>query len=257
MTDDALSAAINPDELREFEKRHPALREAMGHLQTTLGEAFLREMKPKLDKPAALQLVVFFLGHQAVDDFYDIVLLAVHGYGVGALKLLRPLYERVVTGVYLMKYPDVHSWRVLQDAKTRGVDVTRWVSADQLAEVEAAYERVKKRFKKRGSWTTKHLKRLADEAGLGDFYGGGWFWPTMLLHTTRVALEERLTVSIDGSLAFSHEPKRDQADRALAYAHILIVQHLYACNQFFEWGIDMVRVLHDTETCWGHIGREA
>jgi hypothetical protein len=224
-------------------------------------------MKPRPDKPAALQFVVFFLAHQAISDFYDILLLAIHGYGIGALKLLRPLYERVVTGIYLLKYPDevndfndfadLHSWRVLQNAKARGVDVSKWVSAKQMAEVEAAYERVKERFKGRRSWTTKNLKELADAVGLGDFYGGGWFWPTMLLHTTRVALEERLTVSEGGSLMFSHEPKRDQADRALGYAHILIVQLLYACNQFFGWNIDVTPVLHDTEKCWGHIGGEA
>jgi hypothetical protein len=42
-------------------------------------------------------------GHQAVDDFYDIVLLAAHARGFGAMKLLRPLYERVVTALHLMR----------------------------------------------------------------------------------------------------------------------------------------------------------
>jgi hypothetical protein len=49
-----------------------------------------------------------------------IVLLATHGYGIGAMKLLRPLYERVVSALYLMDHPDevrdfadyadIHAW---------------------------------------------------------------------------------------------------------------------------------------------------
>lgn len=57
-------------------------------------------------KPASVQTAVFAVEHQVADDFFDIQLLAVQGYGMGAVKLLRPLYERVVTALYLIKYPD-------------------------------------------------------------------------------------------------------------------------------------------------------
>lgn len=57
----------------------------------------------------------------------------------------------------------------------------------------------------------------------------------MLLHTTRVSLEERLTTRATGTRLFTHEPTRDHADRALRHAHDLIVLLLHACNEFFAW----------------------
>src|SRR5262249_12889611 len=159
-----------------------------------------------------LRFVVFFLAHQAVDDFYDIVLLAAHGRGFGAMKLLRPLYERVVTALYLMRHPDevqsfneyadVHTRRLINHGKMIGVSPTAFMSAEQLAQVEATYKRVSPKFtetlcakcgttRNQSSWTKKDLKTLADEVRLGHLYGGAFFWPTLHLHTTRVALESR------------------------------------------------------------------
>jgi hypothetical protein len=238
------------------------------------GEAAAAFMLVKCSKPQDQQLVVFFLGHQAAEEFFDIVLLAVHGRGLGALRLLRPLYERVVSAVYLMKHPedvkdfndhaDVHARRVINHAKMSGTDVGAWVSEEKMDEVEAAYQRVRARFteplcKKCGttrdqmSWTKKSLKALADEVGLDQSYGGAAFWPTMLLHTTRVGLEARIDTSAQG-LAFHHGPTREDADRALGYAHIIIVQLLDACNRFFGWGLKITCVLEDAEKCWGHVG---
>ena len=41
--------------------------------------------------------VLFWLGNVCREDFSEILLLAANGYGIGALKLFRGLYERVVT----------------------------------------------------------------------------------------------------------------------------------------------------------------
>jgi len=276
MADDALIGAVSSDELRHFKARHPAFADALTRLQSKLEEAFAREMRPQPDKPADQQLLVFFLAHQAAEEFFDIVLLAVHGQGLGALKLLRPLYERVVTAVYLMEHPedvqvfneyaDVHARKVINHARDAGVDLTAWVSAERMADVEAAYQKVRARFREtlcakcgttrdQGSWTKKSLKALADDIGLAKLYGGASFWPTMLLHTTRVGLEARLDSSANG-LVFQHGPRRDDADRALGYAHALIVQLTVACNRFFGWSLDTGPVERDAETCWGGVGEE-
>lgn len=50
-------------------------------------------------------------------------------------------------------------------------------------------------------------------------------------------------------------PQRDQADQALGYAHIFLALFLLpACNRYFEWGLDLSRILKDAEKCWGHVG---
>src|SRR5262249_31250028 len=140
----------------------------------------------------------------ATPDFFDIVLLAVHGYGFGALKLLRPLYERVVTAMYLMAHPaevkdfsdfaDVHAHRVIAHAGDK-VDVRLWVSPEWRADIEATYQQVKARFTGKLSWTRKDLKTLARDVGLDHLYVGAYLWPTLQLHTTRAGMEARLHVS--------------------------------------------------------------
>ncbi len=116
-----------------------------------------------------------------MEEFFDIVFLAVHGKGLAALRLLRPLYECVVTAVYLMEHPedvqafndyaDVHAERVINHAMASGLDVKQLVSAERRAEVKAAYERVQKNFietlcakcgttRPQQSWTKKSLRKV-------------------------------------------------------------------------------------------------
>jgi hypothetical protein len=48
---------------------------------------------------------VFVLGRLCMEDFFEIIQLAGNGYGFGALKLVRSLYERAVTMAFLSGQP--------------------------------------------------------------------------------------------------------------------------------------------------------
>lgn len=242
-------SAGSPAEWADFEKRHPVFREALARLKGTLETAFLRTV----DADDLAKFTVFGLGRLAVEDFFEILLLAVNGYGFGALKLLRPLYERVVTAVYLMRHPAeardfvdfAYVNQLLRHAMESGVDVAKYVTSSQLGQLEAEYQRVRDRFR-RDYWSDKNVKVQADEIGLGDLYGMAALWPTLHLHTTRTALDVRLEVSADGAV-FKAGPQRREADQALGYAHVLIVEILHACNEFFSWGLDTTQVVADVE----------
>ncbi len=262
--DDALEGAVSREELDRLKARHPALGAAITRLQRTLEQALNRTAQPTPGKPGPVQSAVFFLGHQAADDFFDIVLLAAHGYGMGALKLLRPLFERVVTALYLMKHPgdvnhfndygDVHAHRFVHRAEQDGRDLSV-IPKEQRAEIEDAYERVRVSFtdargQVRGSWTKLKLDALAEKVGLAQLYSPCALWPTMQIHSTRVGLDARLRASEQG-LAFTHEPQPEHADHALKYAHVLVVHLLQECNRFFAWGLDLNALVQDAHACWG------
>jgi hypothetical protein len=51
------------------------------------------------------EVVVFYLGRAAADDFGEIIILAGNGRGFGAYKILRGMYERIVTAAFIAKYP--------------------------------------------------------------------------------------------------------------------------------------------------------
>src|SRR5881397_1643886 len=72
------------------------------HLQEAEEMAFIRECV--LSVP--VDGVIFFTGRFCVEDFMEIVLLCGNGYGAGALKILRGMYERAVTACYLHQHPE-------------------------------------------------------------------------------------------------------------------------------------------------------
>lgn len=49
--------------------------------------------------------VVFYLGRAAADDFGELLILCGNGRGIGAYKILRGMYERVVTAAFIAKNP--------------------------------------------------------------------------------------------------------------------------------------------------------
>lgn len=51
------------------------------------------------------EVVVFYLGRAAADDFGELMILAGNGRGFGAYKILRGMYERIVTAAFIAKYP--------------------------------------------------------------------------------------------------------------------------------------------------------
>ena len=60
----------------------------------------------KLETVTAADKVIFYLGRLAVEDFSEILLNASNGYGVAGLKLLRPMFEKVITMMHLIRQPD-------------------------------------------------------------------------------------------------------------------------------------------------------
>jgi hypothetical protein len=88
-------------------------------------KVFLRSLKPpnekevkrlrelSVDDPAVVAFenkmtadrVIFYLGRMAIDDFGEILTLAGNGRGFGAYKIVRGMYERVVTALYMEKNP--------------------------------------------------------------------------------------------------------------------------------------------------------
>src|SRR5258708_2695018 len=87
---------------RSFFDRHQKFFPAFEQLISLANRCLGRRMQPK----NRLEDVSFGLGHACLEDYLEIVLLACNGYGTGASKLFRGLYERTVTLAYLIKHPE-------------------------------------------------------------------------------------------------------------------------------------------------------
>jgi hypothetical protein len=82
------------------------------HAPTAEQDARLRQLNPtdpeyiKIDIDVLAARIVFFFGHLAIQDFQELLMLCANGYGYGALKILRGLYEKTVTAMYISKNPE-------------------------------------------------------------------------------------------------------------------------------------------------------
>jgi hypothetical protein len=244
-----------PAEWRAFHERHPEWEEVQPRLKKALEHAFIRQVA--VDEKG--RHVIFALGRLAVEDFAEILLLCGNGYGVGGLKILRGMYERVVTALYLARHPEqvdafldyhyIHQRKLLNHATGTGINLGKHET--EIAAVEAEYQRVKGRYQGKGSWTKLDLKTMADEVALGHAYGLMHFWPTLMHHTTLAGVNVRYEQSGADVLTFLDGPQQDETDQALGSAHALLLILLQQFDDLFKLGLPNLNELHgDFARCW-------
>jgi len=230
-----------PAEWRDFEQRHKGLlEEVLPPLMDVCNQVVSR----KMESEHLHERLVFMLGRHVPEDFNEIFLLSAHGYGIAALKLLRPMYERVVTIMYLIRNPEQAenfvNWLLVEKHKTlnllmdEGDDPAKYLTPEELAQVEANYARMKTRFaRKQHSWTKLDLKSMANKVGVGKMYLSLCYWPTLQIHTTLIGMMARVEATA-GSVAFKVGAQRGEADRALLGAHTCLLLALDALIRYFK-----------------------
>src|SRR5712691_8592680 len=245
-----------PEEQRDCIKRHSRFfSEAVPRLKGVLIKVFGRSIVPGEEVKA----LVFVLDRLAVEDFMEILLLAGNGYGNGALRLLRGMFERVVHARYFSRHPeDVRAFLDYDYVhQKKGLEHGIPLPHDQAEEVRKQYERVKAQSvdpnssRVRGSWTQKDVLSMAREVGLADSYVTHFYWPTLQAHTTVMAIKSRLKES-EGRLRFEQGQQRDEASVALCGAHMLVAFMLGDHNKYFALGLDgdLPSVLNDFKASW-------
>src|ERR1700683_2723294 len=158
-------------------------------------------------------VVIFLLGRAAFEDYCELWVLAGNGYGIGAFKILRGLYEKVVTLGYLVKHQsEIQRFvdyeivqrrrlmnRVRQDPHLR----SRFPEAE-YKKIEEAYQLVKDQFLDASdrslSWTLLDTFSMAMQAGydLDSISLSAYVLPNLKVHATLSDLAERKAPQGDG-----------------------------------------------------------
>jgi hypothetical protein len=206
------------------------------------------------------------LGRHVPEDFNEIFLLAANGYGVGALKLLRPMYERVVTMMYLIRNPEkvenFIDWHLIEKQKTlnlleaEGDEPTNYLTPEEVAQFRADAERVKDRFPKRqNSWTALDLRSMARNVGVEKLYLSLCHWPTLQIHTTVIGMTARIEATAEG-VSFKVGAQRQEADRALLGAHYCLLLALDEQVRLFKLPVDLAPRWDEYKTYWDRLAPE-
>jgi hypothetical protein len=161
------------------------------------------------------QKVALYLERAIFDDFGELLILAGNGLGIGAKKTLRSMYERLVTAMFIAKFPteakiflahaDIEKGKVLNRAiatvpelvKTDFTpeEIKRIQDAKKAAEAKKKIEYCEEcdQPKTDEAWTRVSLDTMAKkvEDDLLKMYGPYYLVPTLLTHATPFGLDLR------------------------------------------------------------------
>jgi len=203
--------------------------------------------------------VVFGLGRIIADDFGELLTLSGNGRGIGAYKILRGMYERVMTTAYIAKNPlearpfveddAIKKWKLWQQALEVMPDLKVTVAKEKIDALEAEYRRVKAKRtesicnkcgqpKTQEAWIRADLATMAKQTdiNLSALYGACYLTPTFHSHATGFGLGARFKRGESG--VEYKEISEPEARQAILLAHNLVLRHLALQNEYFKLGID-------------------
>jgi len=239
------------DHWAEAERRNGKFFELFPHLMEVLRLTFFRQLKEA--EPA--DRVIFILGRCCVEDFFEIILLAGNGYGIAAAKILRGLYERAVTMMYLIDHPDevqsflgyhhVAEHKLMQAVLENHGEGA--VSKEVKEEREKQFNAVRENYmiddckecgtKKRmnHTWSKLDIVSMAKKTPwLKKYLVSGYYIPMSYTHSTVHSMLARLEEAPEGGMSFNPDAQPKQADDSLKTAHILVLHVIREQHKHFK-----------------------
>jgi hypothetical protein len=227
------------EQWQEFQRRNDKFLSRIPNLTAAFALCFHRE----LEDSEVIDRVVYMLGRECVEDFFEILLLAGNGYGIGALKLLRGLYERAVTLVYLSEHPDeVDSfYNYFPVWQHKFLEAIRRSYGDTLLpegvtnEQEQLYRDVRDNYKVTScencgttrinhTWNKLDLVAMAHKTGaLGKLIVPAYYVPLSHAHPTARGMVARTEETPSGGIAFNPDSQPKEADSAVRLAHTIML----------------------------------
>jgi len=242
----------------------------MKNLHQVLEQVFIRDAA--LESPA--EKLIFFMGRLCVEEFNEVFLLAANGYGFGSLKILRGLYERVVTMAYIsenqdeatnfLEYHYIHRGKLLHHAESFFGNLEDYIDKAEIDEAKSDFLMHQDKFIQTSckkcktksvmrSWSKLDLASMAKKTGLDSLYFPGYYYPTLQAHATTASVIYRLKSSESNPVSFDEGSQPDAADRSLVVAHNLAIRLVHMQNDFFK--LDLTRELElmnsDFKAVWG------
>ena len=253
-----------PSEQAEFIRTHAKFFELYPSLQTTFRTIFRRDFaftpedvydrmhsldvtdpqRIEFDRIQLAKQISFYLTRSAAEDFYDIVLLAANGKGFGAYKILRGMYEHLVTARYIAANPakatnfaddfNIQRWNIINRLAAQSPEIVSGKlnkeAMDGIASLASTAQTKRqesicskcKQPKPQGAWIKLNLFDMAKEVGEGldDLYTICYVLPTAYHHATALGLQFKLTKETD-SISFNSGPSRLETRNALILSHQL------------------------------------
>ncbi len=240
---------------KAFLERNPEFTEAFVELMNVSNQCFTHGKKPK-DRQ---QDVCFSLAHACRQDFMEIVYLAVGGFGAGASKLLRGLYERAVTHAFIAKNPEkaesfvrfagIQEYKLMTAGiRAVGEDAFNEVAKPKttVAQIQSMYQTVKPEFQvtlckgcgRTGtafSWDKLDLVAMAHKSGeeYVKYYLSAYASPNMYVHATAASAFKHIDTPEERNRA-----NKNEAEVALMMGSALLILVMKIESTMYEINLD-------------------
>ena len=215
---------------QEFAEKYKGFLTGVTSLQASF-RALISSLKGKDDD--LIGRVLYHLGILAWEDFSEIVVLCANGLTTGAQKILRGMFERIVTADYLQRHPEeaesfwnfywIDQHKLNSDLEDHFKD---FFTEEQIREIElwrreidSKYEEIKAHYqvpvcsvckdpdckqcrktKTHHSWSKKSIVEMAQEVGVAQpLIKAGYYQPMMETHPKAVAIVRLISQSKDPS----------------------------------------------------------
>ena len=177
---------------------------------------------------------IYCLAAASLRDFDEILVLAGHGFGIGASKILRGLYERTVILSYLSEHVDeVNLWidysnvnwsKLMREGEV-AAGKADWLHPDDVEAITRRFEDTKSKFTQhnrrgvRPNWTQKSVPQLATEVSeeLRRLYFNGFLSPTLFVHPTFVGLAMQFEFIATGVITVNRKIEDEEITVALGF----------------------------------------
>lgn len=254
---------------KAFLEGHSLFIRFLEHTVALANACFGRRCQPK----NRAEDVCFDLGQTCRDDYLQTIFLAINGYGIGASKLLRSLYERAVTLTYLTQHPEkaerfvryaaVQEYKAIKSALklVPEVEVDEMMQTQGLtvAKISQNFEDVKSEFqtticdkcsKKTTAWSWDlDLASMAEKVGepLSRLYLAACVISNLSIHATLASTNP--TRPNEDQMV---EKNRMEGRLALRTASVVIISVLACQNSLFRLGLDddIEKLYSESNSVW-------
>lgn len=254
--------------IRAVEPPDENARQALLHLSDTDPAVIAFEDRGTSD------LLVFFLGRMAADDFGEILELCGNGAGFGAFIHLRGMYERLVTAMYIAKNPSearvfaesspIQKMNYLPRLMKVIPELTKKYDDSFMRQVQADADAARAKRKQslcpeckqpitNEAWTRVSLDVMARtvDSDLEQLYAPIYLEGTYQAHANSLGIERRLVFT--GTGYQYKDISEDEAAQALQFAHRLMLKLVDFQNQQFKLHHDeaVAERFRAFNTIWG------
>jgi hypothetical protein len=181
---------------KKLQKLEPMLAAARSFLQ--IGQEMVKVQVSEQLPDLARQIT-----QSIANSMESVLLLVSNGCGVDALRIARTMFEAAITLNYLDSHPELaqdfvdYQWVIQKKHHdyrlTLPPDKVPPLPAEKVAEMEANFKRVKRRFmskndRVRNSWCKANLREMAKEVNAESMYGGLYPFGSSMAHTDILAV---------------------------------------------------------------------